>query len=300
MRYRVRFLLVEAARSLARGWRSAALAGASIVSAVFVLGAFLIASGAVGAALDAWARAPGLSVYLADAATADERDAVRRVLEGSAIVAGVEYVDRGTAAARFARVFPDLAPLLQAAGEEPLPASFEAVLRAGPGAEAEVGALVERLGAMRGVADVRLDRALLARVTEVVGAARWAGAWLAGVLVLAAALSVASVVRLSYVARQDEVVILYLVGAPLWAIRGPFVVEGFLQGVAGSAVALAILAVVHRWVVGRFDAAVAALGLDALPFLPPMSTALCIGISGLLGAAAGLAAVRERPPAPLE
>lgn len=295
------FLLVEALRSLVRGWRSTVLASASIVSAVFVLGAFLIASSAVGGAVDAWARAPGLSVYLADAATADERDAVRRALEGSALVASVDYVDRGAAAARFARVFPDLAPLLQAAGEEPLPASFEAVLRAGPEAEADIGALLERIGTMRGVADVRVDRALLARVTGVVSAARWAGAVLAGVLILAAALSVVSVVRLSYVARQDEVVILYLVGAPLWAIRGPFVVEGFLQGVAGSAVALAVLAVGHRWVVGRFGAAVAgALGLDALSFLPPTSAALCVGISGLLGAAAGLAAVRERPPARLE
>jgi cell division transport system permease protein len=301
VRYRVTVLVVDAALGLARAWRSTALAGASIVSAVFVLGAFLMASRAVDEALDAWARAPGLSVYLADTATPDERDAVRRALEGSPVVAGVEYVDRGSAAGRFARSFPDLAPLLQAAGEEPLPASFEVVVRAEAGAGAEVDALVTRVGAMPGVADVRLDRALLARVAEVVRAARWAGAGLAGVLALAAALSVVSVVRLSYIARQDEVAILYLVGAPLWAIRGPFVLEGLLQGVAGSAVALAALAAAHRWIVARFGAAVAAaLGLDALPFLAPTSIAACIAVSGLLGAAAGLAAVRERPPADLE
>lgn len=301
MRYRLTRLLGDAAGGLARAWRSTALAGASIVSAVFVLGAFLMASSAVEGALDAWARAPGLSVYLADTATAGERDAVRRTLEASAVVAGVEFVDRGAAAGRFARAFPDLAPLLQAAGEEPLPASFEAVVRAGPGAEAEIDALVERLDAMGGVADVRLDRALVARVAEVVAAARWVGAALAGVLALAAALSVVSVVRLSYVARQDEVAILYLVGAPLTAIRGPFIVEGFLQGVAGAAAAMVLLALAHRWVAGRFGAAVgAALGLDALPFLPPASIAACIGVSGLLGAAAGLAAVHERPPGHLE
>ena len=60
-------------------------------------------------------------------------------------------------------------------------------------------------------------------------------------LIFAAALTVASVVRLALVARREEIHIMQLVGAPMAYIRGPFVVEGLIQGGVGAVVALGIL-----------------------------------------------------------
>ena len=51
---------------------------------------------------------------------------------------------------------------------------------------------------------------------------------------LAAAVTVATVVRLGLLARHDEIEIMELVGAPLTYIRGPFVAEGLLQGGIGA------------------------------------------------------------------
>ena len=60
---------------------------------------------------------------------------------------------------------------------------------------------------------------------------------------MAAALTVATVVRLALHARRDEIEIMQLVGAPQAYIRGPFVMEGILQGGIGATVALVLLAV---------------------------------------------------------
>ena len=57
-------------------------------------------------------------------------------------------------------------------------------------------------------------------------------------LAIAAALTVANVVRLAAHARRDEIEIMQLVGAPLAYIRGPFVAEGVLQGGVGALVAI--------------------------------------------------------------
>ncbi len=60
-------------------------------------------------------------------------------------------------------------------------------------------------------------------------------------LALAAALTVANVVRLAAYARRDEIEIMQLVGAPFAYVRGPFVAEGVLQGGAGALLALLLL-----------------------------------------------------------
>ena len=67
-----------------------------------------------------------------------------------------------------------------------------------------------------------------------VGMVRAGGFALAALLVFAAALTVASVVRLALVARREEIHIMQLVGAPIAYIRGPFVVEGLIQGGIGA------------------------------------------------------------------
>ena len=60
-------------------------------------------------------------------------------------------------------------------------------------------------------------------------------------MALAAAVTVASVVRLGLQARHDEIEIMQLVGSPISFIRGPFIAEGVLQGGLGALIALAVL-----------------------------------------------------------
>ena len=92
-----------------------------------------------------------------------------------------------------------------------------------------------------GVADARYDKDWLARVGAGLGTIRAAGFALAVLMAVAAAVTVATVVRLGLRARRDELEIMELVGAPLAFIRGPFVAEGFLQGGIGALLALTSL-----------------------------------------------------------
>ena len=122
---------------------------------------------------------------------------------------------------------------------------------------------------------------------------RAAGFVLATVLSLAAALTVASVVRLALFARRDELEIMELVGAPGAYIRGPFVVEGVLQGGTGAMLALAVLGGAFYAVRTRYLPGLAsAIDLSAVHFLPAQ---LCLGIvlGGMaVGCIGGLLAAR--------
>lgn len=286
--------LREAAVSLVRGWRTSALAVATIVAAVFVLGAVLLASATLQRALGQWGRAAELSVYLrGDVADADRR-AVERTLRDSPLVGEVTYVDPQQAVSRFTRQFPDLASLVSGPGAIALPASFDARLRDPRAGQAPVADLASGLARLRGVADVRFDREVIDRLSRVMRVTRLVGYALAAVLALAAALAVLSVVRLSYVARRDEVEILTLVGAPFGAIRGPFIAEGWLQATVGALVAVFALAGAFAAARARYGAEVAAaIGVERVQFLSPTTWVAIVVAAGVLGALAGAAAVQR-------
>src|SRR5207248_6546418 len=118
---------------------------------------------------------------------------------------------------------------------------------------------------MPGVADVRYDRQWLDRLLGAITIVRAVGLLLGLVLTLAAALTVANVVRLALYARKDELAIMQLVGAPQAYLRGPFVMEGVLQGGIGAAVALALLSAAFVAARSRFlDPLASALNLSSV------------------------------------
>jgi len=111
---------------------------------------------------------------------------------------------------------------------------------------------VSRIRQRPGVSDVRYDRQWLDRLAAVVAVIRGMGLLLGSVPTVVAGLTVANVGRLALYARRDEVSIMQLVGAPHNFIRGPFLMEGVLQGGAGSLVALAGLVGGYLLLRGRY------------------------------------------------
>ena len=110
-------------------------------------------------------------------------------------------------------------------------------------------------------------------------------------LTIAAALTVANVVRLALYARHDELDIMQLVGAPQAYIRGPFVMEGVVQGGVGALAALMALGIGFVLLRARYLAPMAsAINLTSIRFL---SAELCLFLvlgGMLVGCLGGLVA----------
>jgi cell division transport system permease protein len=286
--------LDEALASLWRGRRSGALSTATIAVALFVLGAFLIATSNLERLGREWSNSAQMSVYLADGVTGAERAVIERTLAPGDIVASVQYVSKADALARFKKTFSDLTSTIDGLGENPLPASFEVQLQGG--ANAAVDILVAELRQLPGVADVRYDREWLARLVAAIDGIRLVGGVLGLLLTLAAALTVANVVRLGLYARRDELDIMELVGAPRAYVQGPFVMEGTLHGGLGAVVALVALGVVFLALRGRYLVPLAsAINLSAVRFLPVELCLLIVAGGMLVGCVGGLVAALSRP-----
>jgi cell division transport system permease protein len=290
----LRYAFEEATASLWRGRQAGLLSTATIAVALFVLGGFLLVTSNLERLSEEWSRAAELSVYLSDEVTAEERAAVERMLAPGGVVAEVEYRSKADAAARFADTFPDLAGAVEPMADNPLPASYEARLQ-DPVAANRVEDLAGLLRQAPGVVDVRFDREWLERLLTAVSIVRGIGLALGTMLTVAAALTVANVVRLALYARRAEIQIMELVGAPTVYVRGPFVMEGILQGGFGALVALAGLAATFLAVRGRYLTPLAqAVNLPAASFLP-LELCLVLLLGGMVvGCVGGLVATSAR------
>ena len=219
-------------------WRSKASSGLAIVAialAMTVLGALLLMTWNAERVLVQWTSAAEFSVYLDPAATADHRASLEGAIDESGLADGRRYISTDQALARFRREFTSLAAIADGLDENPFPASIEVRVRAEAERDGRAAGLVGRLAAMPGVADVRHDQEWLTRAGSGLETIRAAGLMLAALMAAAAAVTVATVVRLGLHARRDEIEIMDLVGSPMAFIRGPFVAEGLLQGGAWGA-----------------------------------------------------------------
>jgi cell division transport system permease protein len=288
------YFFQEAFASLWRRRQSALLAVATIAAAMFVLGGFLLATANLERLLARWNESAEFSIYLKDNASAADRAAVDRVLSESGIAANREYVSKEDAIVRFKRDFPDLADASADLTSNPFPASIEVRVSASNDAAAVLNGLAAQVRAMPGVGDVRYDRRWIERLVTIVGLVRGIGLLLAAILIIGAALTVASVVRLALYSRRDEIEIMELVGAPVAYIRGPFVVEGILQGGTGALVALALLWAGYLGGQARYGPLAAGL-LDSsmISFLPLQLCALLLFGGMVVGCVGGLVAARS-------
>jgi cell division transport system permease protein len=134
------------------------------------------------------------------------------------------------------------------------------------------------------------DREWLDQLGAAVRLVRAGGLLLGAILVGAAALTTSSILRLIAHVHREEIAIMRLVGATEFYIRGPFYIEGLLQGLAGAALAIAGIAIGFRVVPGEGTL------LTSLLFAEParlQELALVLATGALVGTMGAMLSLRR-------
>lgn len=288
------YFFEEAFTSLRRSRLINALSIGTIGVSLFVLGAFLTVAGNLGTVVERWTHKVQVVFYLEDGLEPRVLESLVNRLQDDPVVESVEAVSREQALERFRALFHDLRSLPDDLGENPFPASVEATLRPGRQTPEEVRRLVAALEKAPGVTEVQYDLLWIQRLSTAVRLVRGVGLFLGGILVLAGVFTISNVLRLTVYARQDELDIMRLVGATPAYVKGPFVVEGMLQGGLGGALAVLLLWLTFRVMAQDALAASDLLG-RAVVFLPAeLCLALITGgiVVGLAGSLLSLGRAR--------
>ncbi|HYT65709.1 MAG TPA: ABC transporter permease [Vicinamibacterales bacterium] len=288
------YFFSEAGESLWRSRRAAVLSMLTIAAGLFVLGFFLMVNANIERVVGRWTDAAELAVYLRDDVQPDQVAVVNDLITKSGLTASVQFYSKDEAKKEFARDFPDLAAAAASLERNPFPASF--AVRLNPQAQSSPGAvenMAATLNGVAGVADVRYDRTWIARLSSTIRAIRGVGLLIVLLMALASAMTVANVVRLTAMARRNEIEIMQLVGAPFAYIRGPFIAEGLIQGGMGAVVAVALLLATFAAIRARYGAFLAdAVGLTGVAFVPTQILLLLVVGGMALGCLGGFVVAR--------
>jgi cell division transport system permease protein len=186
---------------------------------LYLVGVVLIASFAVDRALTLQTRKVEVAVFLNRDVTAEERDSIQRDLLAMPEVESVQYESKQDAYERFKILFRDEPEIVENTTPDALPESFRVKLK-DPN---QFEVVADRLQGRPGISEIRDERQFLRR------------------LVIAAAVLIATTIRMAIFARRREVAIMKLVGATNWFIRIPFMLEGVIQGLIGTVAAVSLL-----------------------------------------------------------
>lgn len=237
-----------------------------------------------------------VTVYMQPGADPSEVEALRSKLAELPEVAQAEHVTPAQALARLGEGVGEHPELLAGIDATTLPDSIELQLVAGvePGF---ADALAGRVSGMAGVEEVAALGPWVAQAEQMLATFEWLAIGVALLVTLACLAIVWSTIRLGVFARRSELDILRLVGGTTRFVRGPFVVEGVLQGVLGTALALAGLWLTFTLIHPFLEQGLALMfAAGSIRFFSPVELGLALAfgaVLGLLGARAAVAQYAE-------
>jgi len=244
----LRHCIVEAWDGLRRNLGLTSLTILSIGVSLYILGLFLLLSLNLNHFVDALGHEEQVQIYLKPDVDPEQIAALKREIDRDPAIGEARYVSGEEARRRFQETFPSLRDLSQKISGNPFPSAFELRLRDQARVPGAVDRIAAAYGRVSGVEEVRYDRGWVERLAGIVALVRRGGYGLGLLLALAAMVTVGAVIRLTVLARREEIEIMKLVGATGLYIRGPFLLGAAAQGLAGGGLGAALVYLTHRLV----------------------------------------------------
>jgi cell division transport system permease protein len=221
---------------------------------------------------------PQISLFLPTDAKPADALALAARLRTDPRISAVRFVSREQALQELQQV-EGIAEVVAAIGRNPLPDTLVVSARA-----ERIPVLAAELRKLPGVAHLQADAAWAQRLAALEGIGRIALGLLATLLGVALVAVTFNTIRLQILTQRDEIEVCKLIGASDAFIRRPFYYFGLLQGLAGGAVALAIVAAALALLNREVRPLAESYG-SAFAFAPPGSAnALAVvAVAGALG-----------------
>jgi cell division transport system permease protein len=294
---RLKLIVSESLRSLGANLSTTLAATVTVLIGMFLLGLFIAFGSWVVSWSDHVKRELVVKVYFCTddtcikdgEATATQVNAAMSVGETSPLVKNVVFVSKKDALAQERKKHPEEYALLP---QNPLPNSLRVIPERGDDI-AEIAALYS-VNPAAGVQKVDYGKKTTSQVLRFAHVIEAIFVIAVALLLLASTLLIANTIRLSIFSRRREIEVMKLVGATNWFVRGPFMLEGLICGLAGAVGAVVLL------ILGK------ELALKSLLHTGPLNAgddvgaiafglnALIIVLTGLLLGAAGSALTIRR------
>jgi len=262
--------------------------------ALLIVSLFLLVFVNLESAAENWSERVQVTVYFDKELTNPDQSAFRDKISKLPGVSRVSYVTRDEALKRFKSRLKGQEAILEGIRPEVLPTSFEIALKRSYRDTTSVENFVTALKRIPGITEVQYGEEWVRRFNSFLNFMRLLGALLGGFLVIAVVFIVSNTIKLTIYSRRDELEVMALVGATRFFIKAPFLLEGLIQGMVGSALSVVLLFGLYE---GFLHNAGSFLTFNpatsGLSFLPPEYIAGLLLAGALLGFTGSLTSLKR-------
>ncbi|MFZ2948679.1 MAG: permease-like cell division protein FtsX [Desulfuromonadaceae bacterium] len=266
----------------------------TITLALLIVSLFLLVFVNLESAAENWSERVQVTVYFDNELTSQDQTSFRAKISALPGVSRVSYVTRDEAMKRFKNRLKGQETLLEGVRPEVLPTSFEIALKRSYRDTVSVENFVTALKRVPGITEVQYGEEWVRRFNSFLNFMRLLGALLGGFLVVAVIFIVSNTIKLTIYSRRDELEVMALVGATRFFIKAPFLLEGLIQGMAGSVLSVVLMFGLYEGFLhnaGNFLTFNPAT--SGLSFLPPEYIAGLLLAGALLGFIGSLTSLKR-------
>lgn len=247
----ISFFMSEASTNIKRSAMMAFITVSTIAIALIMMGAFLLATMNMEAFLEQMRSEALITAYLHKSVSISDAKTLSLRLSALDETENIEVVTPEQAA-RELFTSPDDQQLLQIGitrETNPLPTTLRIKLKSGR----QLHSLLDKLKNETMIDNFSYGEDLFQQF-QGLSHLLWTSSLVIVIMLgLASLFIVYNTVRLTLFMRREEIIIMKLVGATNWFVRGPFLVEGFLQGLIGSILAILVLFSTYRFALSKLS-----------------------------------------------
>ncbi|HEY5516719.1 MAG TPA: permease-like cell division protein FtsX [Coriobacteriia bacterium] len=291
------YFISETWSSFRRNWVMSLVAVSIIYISLLLVGAFFLMSSVVNEMASSFESKVSVQVFLKDDAVPADVQALQASIRKMPNVKSISYVTKEQALAIFKERTKNTPQLVEQLRNNPLPASIEVALVSPREVQGVVNLIVKdpltakvvktpaNLGTAKDT-DIKYGQNVVEALFAATGVVRVLAAGFLGLLLIVSLVLIGNTIRLAIYSRRREIGIMRLVGASNWFIRTPFLLEGVLQALIGSILAILTLvaaqAVIVPWLQGNLKFLPVNIGGVTVAQLAALLVVAGVGI-GLIG-----------------
>ncbi len=190
-----------------------------------------------------------IQVYLKDGLTDEEIEKVGHAIDDCDGVSSVLFQSKEQALEIMKEQWGEQGYLLEGLEQNPLPNSFIIQLEAIEYADS----VVNHIKGLKSIEEIKYYKDIVEKLMSVANFVRIGGLVIIGILVFISVFIISNTVKITVAARRREIGIMKYVGATNGYIRGPFMVEGVLLGLIGTAISILIVFYGYRYLVSSLN-----------------------------------------------
>ena len=231
------YFILEAFKGLKRNFSVTIASIFTVIATLFIFGVFMMTAKTTSTIVKSVEEKIEVKVFMNKNFTSEEKDNVEKKIKEQPGVADIQYESREDAFNKAKEMMGNYLNDKDPINNNPFPASFVVKMEK----PEYIEPFIKNLTGTQGIEEIGNEGEVVDKVIAIGKTIKIVGIGITVLFIVVSIFLIGNTIKLGVFARRREIEIMKFVGATNWFIRWPFILEGIIIGLVGSAIATLLL-----------------------------------------------------------